>query len=100
MHWIALQPLPDATATPGELAERLTAWGWWALQFSPKVACVDLAAKALLATAQQQVLASQVLLLEVSASERLFGGRRALLAQMFKKSGPIFEYACAQAATS
>ena len=100
MHWIALQPLPDATATPGELAERLTAWGWWALQFSPKVACVDLAAKALLATAQQQVLASQVLLLEVSASERLFGGRRALLAQVFKKNGPITEYTCAQEATS
>lgn len=61
MFWIALQPSPDEDAT---------AWGWRALQFSPRVACVD-----------------EALLLEVGASERLFGGRRRLLRGLLKESG-------------
>ena len=52
MYWIALLP---------SLEER-TAWGWRALQFTPRVAQVD-----------------EALLLEVSASEMLWGGRQQLL---------------------
>ena len=75
MHWIALQPQPeplrpegDAPPLNGEapaLADALTVLGWWALQFTPKVARLE-----------------AVLLLEVSASERLWGGARPLLRQM------------------
>jgi protein ImuB len=61
MFWIALQPSPDEDAT---------AWGWRALQFSPRVAFVD-----------------EALLLEVGASERLFGGRKRLLRRLLKESG-------------
>jgi protein ImuB len=53
MFWIALQLSPD---------DDTTTWGWRALQFSPRVAFVD-----------------EALLLEVEASERLFGGRRKLV---------------------
>jgi len=53
MYWIALWPSHD---------EERTAWGWHALQFTPRVAWVD-----------------EALLLEVAASERLWGGRKRLL---------------------
>ncbi|VTU26432.1 DNA polymerase Y family protein [Variovorax sp. PBL-E5] len=58
MHWIALRWLPEGDAvlpTPEAL-------GWWALGFTPRVAWVD-----------------EALLLEVSACERLWGGRLALM---------------------
>lgn len=61
MYWIALQPSPDEDAQ---------AWGWRALQFTPRVAFVD-----------------EALLLEVGASERLFGGRKRLLRRLLKESG-------------
>jgi protein ImuB len=61
MYWIALQPLPDEDAV---------SWGWRALQFTPRVAFVD-----------------EALLLEVGASERLFGGRKRLLRRRLKESG-------------
>lgn len=61
MHWIALLP-------PHEEARR--AWGWRALKFSPRVAH-----------------AGGTLLVETSASERLFGGRRALLRKLFEGMG-------------
>ena len=57
MHWIALQWQPE-----GLSAEAL---GWWALQFTPRVAWVD-----------------EALLLEVSACERLWGGRLGLMRQI------------------
>ena len=96
MHWLALQWLrPDApaqagatdmplsqraTGAPGAQAPRPSAQGplpvasplspdalaWWALGFTPHVAWVD-----------------EGLLLEVSACERLWGGRRALLRQVW-----------------
>src|SRR3546814_14585493 len=50
MFWIALLPTRD---------DEFTAWGWWALQFTPRVARVD-----------------EALLMEVSGSERLWGGRK------------------------
>ena len=86
MHWIALRPTPDAppacvvpnvSGVPSELAppqaptlaDALAAWAWHALQFTPLVAQVD-----------------GVLVLEVSSSERLFGGRHQLLQQLFKSN--------------
>ncbi|GAB3776692.1 DNA polymerase Y family protein [Ramlibacter monticola] len=59
MYWIALQPSPD---------EDRIAWGWRALQFTPRVASVD-----------------EAILLEAGASERLFGGRRRLLRRLLKE---------------
>ena len=87
MHWIALQPLPDATGPQddddGALVDALAALGWWALQFTPRVAQVDGA-----------------VLMEVSASERLFGGRKPLLDKIYKKNKPVALVHYAQAATS
>ncbi|MBV7543908.1 DNA polymerase Y family protein [Acidovorax sp. sic0104] len=62
MHWIAL-PLPCWEDEP---PADLGALGWWALRFTPRVALVD----------------GEALLLEVSTTERLWGGRDALLAQV------------------
>ncbi|RYX89955.1 MAG: DNA polymerase Y family protein [Comamonadaceae bacterium] len=61
MHWIAL-------LCP---ADELPSWGWHGLQFTPRVAQVD-----------------EALLLEVSASERLWGGRRKLLQDLLG-DGPL-----------
>jgi protein ImuB len=58
MFWIALQPSRE---------DERTAWGWRALQFTPRVAW-----------------AGGVLLLEVQASERLWGGRRRLLRRLLR----------------
>ena len=55
MYWIALSPKPE---TPSDRA----AWTWWALRFTPRVAWVE----------------EEALLLEVSGSLRLFGGRKDL----------------------
>ena len=69
MHWIALLPLPHAEAPPPPapgLDADLRLWSWRALQFTPRVA-----------------LADGAVVLEISASERLFGGRRALLRHTF-----------------
>jgi protein ImuB len=62
MHWIALLPQAEASQPPDA-----TALGWWALQFTPRVALVD-----------------EAVLLEVSGSERLWGGRDRLLARLCK----------------
>jgi protein ImuB len=86
MHWIALQPLLEPAqeeVNPPALADPLTALGWWALQFTPKVALVQGA-----------------VLMEVSASERLFGGRHQLLAGVLKQKGPVALVKRARAATS
>ncbi|HVZ43377.1 MAG TPA: DNA polymerase Y family protein [Ramlibacter sp.] len=58
MFWIALRPTHE---------EERQAWGWRALQFTPRVAFLD-----------------EALVLEVSACERLWGGRRRLLRKLFK----------------
>lgn len=60
MWWIAFAPppSPEAGAEPLALA-------WWALGFSPRVCHLD-----------------EAVLLEVRASERLFGGRRTLLQRL------------------
>jgi len=81
MLWVALQALPDSASA--ELADGGTALGWWALQFTPKVACVD-----------------DVLLLELSASERLWGGRSALLRHIHAADKPVAGVRFARGATS
>jgi protein ImuB len=73
MQWIALRWQPEdengvaARTGPQPPSPVLSpeALGWWALQFTPRVAWLD-----------------EALVLEVSACERLWGGRRQLLRQM------------------
>lgn len=55
MYWIALSPKPEGS-------NDRQPWTWWALRFTPRVAWVE-----------------EALLLEVSGSLRLFGGRKGLL---------------------
>ena len=78
MHWIALQPQPEAA-----LPEPLAVLGWWALQFTPKVA-----------------LLADAVLLEVSASERLWHGRAALLRHIYTSNKPVALAGYARGATS
>ncbi|MET0540885.1 MAG: DNA polymerase Y family protein, partial [Variovorax sp.] len=67
MHWIALQWLPDPAQRlqPEQPLPPMEALGWWALQYTPRVAWLD-----------------EALLLEVSACERLWGGRQGLMRLM------------------
>ena len=81
MLWVALQALPDSASA--ELADGDTALGWWALQFTPKVARVD-----------------DVLLLELSASERLWGGRSAWLRHIHAADKPVAGVHFARGASS
>ncbi len=89
MHWIALQPLPEQAQTNGgntgqvELVDALTALAWRALQFTPKVARIE-----------------KALVLEVSASERLWGGRERLLRHVLELNRPVTTFKHAQGATS
>lgn len=61
MLWSALLPSPSAGTAPPTEAAPQRALATWALQFTPRVA-----------------LADEAVLMEVAASARLFGGRRAL----------------------
>ncbi|MBU3898146.1 MAG: DNA polymerase Y family protein [Gammaproteobacteria bacterium] len=89
MHWIALQPRPDAVwssaaaSVAGEVPDALLALAEWALQYTPKVARLQ-----------------DALLLELSASERLWGGKRALLRQIYTSNKPLAPVHYAQGATS
>ena len=83
MHWIALQPRPDLPGADAALVDAHAAWTWWALQFTPLVARVESA-----------------LVMEVSGSERLFGGPDALLDQLLKPNWPLALVEYAQGATS
>jgi protein ImuB len=89
MQWIALRWQAEIAAAPPADAEPATvpppdvghaapspilspeALGWWALQFTPRVAWLD-----------------EALVLEVSACERLWGGRQQLLRQL-DASNPV-----------
>ena len=98
MHWIALQP--DAQGAGGAggsaaldaaditVADPLTALAWQALQFTPKVARVALNE------------GEEALLMEISASETLFGGRAQLLRQIYEKNQALGLVRHARAATS
>ena len=69
MHWIALPwPWCDEPSVPAGSTAKAAAAGWWALRFRPRVALVD----------------DEAVLLEVSTTERLWGGRDALLAQVLR----------------
>lgn len=93
MHWMALQAPPEPSRPAGDnapgadgptaLADALSALGWWALQFTPKVARLE-----------------DALLLELSASERLWGGRAPLLRRIFEADKPVAPVRHAQGATS
>jgi len=104
MHWIALRPLHEppgavtdtfdvagradgiaAPATSQTLADDLQALGWGALRFTPRVALQEPA---------------QAVLLEVSASERLFGGHRQLIAQLLAPGCPLAHIRVARAPTA
>ncbi len=74
MYWIALSPSPED--------ERI-AWGWRALQFTPRVAQVD-----------------EALLLEISACEMLWGGRRQLLRRLLQACEPLTRPQWSHGATS
>ncbi|MGJ7543706.1 DNA polymerase Y family protein [Variovorax sp. LT1R16] len=72
MQWIALrwwaeakEAAQDAAPTPAALPMSLETLGWWALQFTPRVAWLD-----------------EALVLEVSACERLWGGQQPLMRLM------------------
>ncbi|MHB8950701.1 MAG: Y-family DNA polymerase [Rhodoferax sp.] len=79
MHWIALRPGSEADVDP----DALRALAPWALQYTPKVARLQ-----------------NALLLELSASERLWGGKRALLTQIYTSNKPLAPVKYAQDATS
>ena len=88
MHWIALRPLldgapPEQNDSGQTLCDPLLALGWWALQYTPKVALVD-----------------QSLVLEVSASERLWGGPKQLLRHIHASSKPVSDVQFARGPTS
>jgi protein ImuB len=90
MHWIALQPMPEpglaghAQSRPGtELVDGLAALSWWALQFTPLVARVE-----------------DALVLEVSASSRLFGGPAGVCRRMLAFAPAAGQLLHAQADTS
>jgi len=74
MYWIALLPSRDD--------ERI-AWGWRALQFTPRVAQVD-----------------EALLLEASATLRLWGGRKGLLRRLLQAPEPLAPAPWAQGRTA
>jgi protein ImuB len=74
MYWIALLPSHE---------DERCAWGWRALQFTPRVAQVD-----------------EALLLEVSASLRLWGGRKRLLRRLLDECETLGRAQWAQGSTS
>ena len=74
MDWIALSP---------KLEDERLAWTWWALRFTPRVAWVE-----------------GELLLEVSSSLRLFGGRRSLLKLLLSSQEDLGEVQWAVGPTS
>ncbi|MFM1908891.1 MAG: hypothetical protein RLZZ591_2568 [Pseudomonadota bacterium] len=83
MHWIAFQPLAEDAAAVPDLADAQQALGWWSLQFTPKVARLD-----------------GMWVMEVSASERLFGGRAALVQRMRQLHPPPVPVRMARGSTS
>jgi protein ImuB len=83
-HWLALRlrpALPEAASAGATLTDPFTALAWRALQLTPWVAALDGA-----------------LVLEISGSERLFGGRSALLQLLL--SPPLAPLRCAQGPTA
>ncbi|EER57623.1 conserved hypothetical protein, partial [Acidovorax delafieldii 2AN] len=83
MHWIAW-PLPQDDEG---LPQACAAAGWWALRFTPRVTLME-----------------DAVLMEVSSTERLWGGRAALLGQLQRAcpqapGGESAVWACGATAT-
>jgi hypothetical protein len=74
MFWIALCPTTEADRS---------AWTWWSLRFTPRVTHVD-----------------EAVLLEVSGSLKLFGGRKALLHLLLRSHADLGEVPWAAGPTS
>jgi protein ImuB len=84
MHWIALRWSPEIDASEAPTLPTPEALGWWALQYTPHVAWQD-----------------EALMLEVSACERLWGGRLQLMRQLVASNpAPDVRMLGAQGATS
>ena len=84
MHWIALRWSLDADAPDAPQLPTPEALGWWALEYTPHVAWQD-----------------EALMLEVSACERLWGGRLQLMRQLVAANpAPDVRMLGAQGATS
>jgi protein ImuB len=81
MHWIALQPEPHGSADT--LIDPSAALGWWALRYTPKVTRVG-----------------EVIVLEVSASARLWHGLPALMLHILESNKPVALVKFAHGATS
>lgn len=71
--WAALLPSADAASSSRSIEDVLRGASIWALQFSPKVAVVEASA----------------VLVELSASERLFGGRRRLVQRLREEASDL-----------
>jgi protein ImuB len=84
MHWIALRWSLDADTPDAPTLPTPEALGWWALRYTPHVAWQD-----------------EALMLEVSACERLWGGRLQLMRQLLADNpAPDVRMQGAQGATS
>ncbi|MDQ0033053.1 protein ImuB [Variovorax boronicumulans] len=84
MHWIALRWSLDSDAPDAPQLPTPEALGWWALEYTPHVAWQD-----------------EALMLEVSACERLWGGRLQLMRQLVAANpAPDVRMLGAQGATS
>lgn len=84
MHWIALRWSLDADAPDAPVLPTPEALGWWALRYTPHAAWQD-----------------EALMLEVSACERLWGGRTSLMRQLAHENpAPDAVLRGAQGATS
>ncbi|MGJ7603372.1 Y-family DNA polymerase [Variovorax sp. LT1R20] len=84
MHWIALRWSLEANAPDAPQLPTPEALGWWALEYTPHVAWQD-----------------EALMLEVSACERLWGGRLQLMRQLVAANpAPDVRMLGAQGATS
>ncbi|MDQ0590566.1 DNA polymerase Y family protein [Variovorax paradoxus] len=84
MHWIALQWSPETDSPEAPTLPTPEALGWWALHYTPHVAWQD-----------------EALMLEVSACERLWGGRLQLMRQLLADNpAPDVRMLGAQGATS
>lgn len=84
MHWIALRWSPETDPSDAQALPTPEALGWWALHYTPHVAWQD-----------------EALMLEVSACERLWGGRLQLMRQLVASNpAPDVRMLGAQGATS
>lgn len=84
MHWIALRWSLESDAPEAPTLPTPEALGWWALQYTPHVAWQD-----------------EALMLEVSACERLWGGRLQMMRQLVAcNPAPDVRMLGAQGATS